>query len=1700
MYKPPVLLLFLLFLLTLAEAEAQPNPCTNPVCVGNAYTQDVHTGRGAQYVSIERTPSQQAIRDAMTVELWVKAERQANLLQYIAGLWGPRNSPTDDQNDSWAIYIDDNDDLVFEIDGPGGSQGDVNNSIVRYAYAAHYNRWTHIAAIFDGASETVRLYVDGVDRGSNRNAAFPASQLQTPAAADLLMRLGSTNGRTDNASYRTFRGQIDEFKVWSRVLDATEIICGRDRAARGNEAGLVIYFRCNEAPAARELCDATGNNNVGRISSNGRCEESDRTVDNTILIEGLPSPLRATLECVNAQSWTFTVTDTSACGGNYRVIPAGAGRGFYSITPSGLQNFEPGVPRTFTLTVQTDLVGQLPNARIQVDRELEFGNQCARSQRLNLIVDRVTELEFSESIVIYDTLLAGCRDTPFRDTVITIRNNSRAIGTNRPVRIESISTNLPRVFRVIPERPLPTNVNVDEEFSFRVRFLSNDSTGMYRDTVRIVSDDCSPLALILLEGIEQEALSVRHVDSGLRLDSIAFEDICPLLLSEPRAWLWSNEMSFPFGVDSITLPDFIRMIPAIRSFPYVLADNFAYRANYFRFRPPTSGRFVDSIVFHATVSGCQIERKVYVSGKGISSEVEFTTPAPVDFGTIVVGQVGANSVNVRNAGEDQIRVSLNLEIGEQFFIVGPSVFNLNPGQSRTVNLEFRPLEDSCYFDKLHVFEQTCFRTDEIRLMGCGQVERFRFDPIVLRTENVVSCRSQRDTIDIINISGATQTLRNVDLVGNPGTFVAVQPAAYPAGPFTLANGERQRFIFDYVPGSGPDRVDRVFLRYEADGEVWEAPMIGASVSPRLYVTPLTVYGQVEVGSSAVQVVVVENASSISLDLDGVNLPPGFSLQNPGRLPTVLDARDTIRLNVIFTPVAEQIYGGTDQFVAFSNSPCPGVRTPATIRGEGVIRLLDVRRETIPFGYTPPCDCAVDVVPVFNTSDLLDMQVDDIRIVAGAGPAPRPQVFSWTSRFSPNGVLPYSIPADSTDTLTISFCPRTPAEDTFLQNTAVLEIDGSGAGGWSITHRVYMSGLRAIPYRPNAAFVEFPTTPVDTSLGTRRIQIGIPDVSINPEQLPITVDSITFEPDERVFSAREAGGRPFPITIAPPDDVLDIEIDFVPRAPRCDDERYEARMVIHTSSPCVDRDTTVLVVGCGEADVASLSFLLDTLRTPPPNYRPEFRMTTCDTIEVPVVASGAIPAKVVDIDLSFLYDVNQLQFIDIRSRFEAAHDSCAPFVPSLVARERRTTTGTLLGTEVEIVNFCGIQAFDDFLIARFAAATTASTSLTIRLDEIRFDSQDLLLFDIVGAGGAEGDVVIVRPEIQVQTPLVDFGQVRILDCQQADVRVENTGDTTVTIDDVIQIPADVRVLGAVPPLGPGGELEPGEASIVTLEFCPQNDVPVDSLAQVLSAFPCELIDSTRIQGLGFAPDYPVRLAFSEDFPTPVNFRRQLGEFDTIPIYLVDPLGVEYNGTQYWLQDISFEVLFDYNFRMLRIQDVVSPYASRFTFDNSRRGLLRMNFSGMDTVDAGLLAEIFVEVVVPDTVDSRIAIEAQNFVTDSLYFLDLMPEMTEDSYSTEGKCNVSFVRFPSGGGQIFNHSPNPANSTVRFEFAMRETVPVYLSIHNLNGDIVQTVLEGEYTLQGGEYSIDADVSALPPGVYYSRLHAGIFESSRKLLIIH
>jgi hypothetical protein len=78
------------------------------------------------------------------------------------------------------------------------------------------------------------------------------------------------------------------------------------------------------------------------------------------------------------------------------------------------------------------------------------------------------------------------------------------------------------------------------------------------------------------------------------------------------------------------------------------------------------------------------------------------------------------------------------------------------------------------------------------------------------------------------------------------------------------------------------------------------------------------------------------------------------------------------------------------------------------------------------------------------------------------------------------------------------------------------------------------------------------------------------------------------------------------------------------------------------------------------------------------------------------------------------------------------------------------------------------------------------------------------------------------------------------------------------------------------------------------------------------------------------------------------------------------------------------------------------------------------------------------------------------------------------------------------------PNPFNPTTNISFSLKDAAPVKLTVYNLLGQEVATLISGK-VMNAGTHSVAFNAASLSSGVYIYRLEAGSFVSNKRMTLI-
>ncbi|MEE9167479.1 MAG: LamG-like jellyroll fold domain-containing protein, partial [Candidatus Neomarinimicrobiota bacterium] len=222
--------------------EVVAAPVANPA--GNALSFD-----GVDdYVSVSYVPDP----TAYTIEAWVKPSDVTSVNIIVRT---DVNGPTA----SWSHQLSINPEGRFQhytFDGSGRS--------VAGSTSISSGSWYHVAAMATNNGD-MRLYVNGVEEGTSMSV----STLWTGGDR---YYFGSNSTGSDY-----FSGTIDEVRIWNVARTKAEIQADMNRALKGNETGLVGYWRFDESSGTTTY-DGTPNGNNGTVNGGAQFVSSDAPI------------------------------------------------------------------------------------------------------------------------------------------------------------------------------------------------------------------------------------------------------------------------------------------------------------------------------------------------------------------------------------------------------------------------------------------------------------------------------------------------------------------------------------------------------------------------------------------------------------------------------------------------------------------------------------------------------------------------------------------------------------------------------------------------------------------------------------------------------------------------------------------------------------------------------------------------------------------------------------------------------------------------------------------------------------------------------------------------------------------------------------------------------------------------------------------------------------------------------------------------------------------------------------------------------------------------------------------------------------------------------------------------------------------------------------------------------------------------------
>ncbi|MCX6666611.1 MAG: DUF2341 domain-containing protein, partial [Euryarchaeota archaeon] len=136
--------------------------------------------------------------------------------------YGPHGYPTDcsifdgrtNANAGFALYIHIDGTVGFFLRKPDGSVQDIRSTTV----LPINNKWTYIAGVFDQTTQTLRLYINGIE-----DAASPVYAPYPYYHSTLTATIGNNRWAPGDHQWSPLNGKLDEIYIYKRSLSSQEI-------------------------------------------------------------------------------------------------------------------------------------------------------------------------------------------------------------------------------------------------------------------------------------------------------------------------------------------------------------------------------------------------------------------------------------------------------------------------------------------------------------------------------------------------------------------------------------------------------------------------------------------------------------------------------------------------------------------------------------------------------------------------------------------------------------------------------------------------------------------------------------------------------------------------------------------------------------------------------------------------------------------------------------------------------------------------------------------------------------------------------------------------------------------------------------------------------------------------------------------------------------------------------------------------------------------------------------------------------------------------------------------------------------------------------------------------------------------------------------------------------------------------------------
>ena len=245
----------------LYDKESQQPRETGEVIEGAALILDGNSS----FVEIGNSNILNNITQQATISLWIKPTDFPN--RYAPIIFKGDERTSNFTHRSYILYLRENGKIQIASSPSGQGQ----KSFYTQSDTIQLNKWYHIAGVIDAKRDVMRLFINGVEVG---RTDFKGQKSFYESRKPL--RIGWTH-EEERPTQSPFVGLIDEVRIWNVARTEAEIRSDMNIQLKGNELGLVAYWKFDEATDGI-VHDASPHTNNGRLIGNAKLASYTRRI------------------------------------------------------------------------------------------------------------------------------------------------------------------------------------------------------------------------------------------------------------------------------------------------------------------------------------------------------------------------------------------------------------------------------------------------------------------------------------------------------------------------------------------------------------------------------------------------------------------------------------------------------------------------------------------------------------------------------------------------------------------------------------------------------------------------------------------------------------------------------------------------------------------------------------------------------------------------------------------------------------------------------------------------------------------------------------------------------------------------------------------------------------------------------------------------------------------------------------------------------------------------------------------------------------------------------------------------------------------------------------------------------------------------------------------------------------------------------